>query len=107
LNIDELKAFIKEFEKENPEISKQLSEEMLPEPQRKALIVERAIRELNSQVKQNPSDKELKKELGKLITNVAKDKQLMKSLEEHAPGLTAQIKVKAKQLKQYKGNIKK
>ncbi len=97
-DIDELKAFTKEFEKENPEISKQLSEEMLPEPQRKALMVERAIRELNSQVKQNPNDKALKKELGKLITTVSKDKQLMKSLEEHAPGLTAQIKVKAKQL---------
>ncbi len=97
-DIDELMAFKKQFEKENPELAQKLANEMLPEPQKRALLVEKAIRELNAQIKQNPRDFKPKEELRELISKVAKDKKLMENLKEHAPGLTAQIKVKAKQL---------
>ncbi len=97
-DIDELMAFKKQFEKENPEISKKLANEMIPEPEKRAMLVEKTIRELNEQVKQNPRDFRPKEELRELISKVAKDKELMENLKERAPALTAQIKVKAKEL---------
>lgn len=97
-DIDELMDFKKQFEKENPEAAQKLSDEMLPEPQKRALLVERTIRELNEQVKQNPREFRPKEELRQLISKVAKDKELMENLKERAPALTAQIKVKAKEL---------
>ncbi len=97
-DIDELMAFKKQFEKENPEISKKLASEMIPEPEKRAMLVEKTIRELNEQVKQNPRDFRPKEELRELISKIAKDKELMENLKERAPALTAEIKVKAKEL---------
>lgn len=97
-DLEELMRFKKDYESKHPEVAKRLTEEIQPESKKRAMSVEKELRELKEQIKKDPLAILAKKELNALILKVTKDKELMQELKERAPGLTAQITIKAKEL---------
>ncbi len=93
--IDEVVSSNKYLEKENIEIAKNLSDKSLSESENRVVLVEKTIRQLYDQTKQNPQDTNAKKELSDFVSNSSKDKQLIENLRTsarfRAPALTQRI----------------
>lgn len=91
-DIDEIVGLNKYHENENLEVNKELSDNTLSEFEKRAILVEKTVRHLYGQTKQDPQNLEVKNELKNLLTKVSCDKQLMENLKERAPALTQRIK---------------
>jgi len=89
--VDDFTKFKQQFERENPELSKSLSQELRTEPEKRALAVEKEFERLNKRLEQNPKDYEAKREMTKLATEIFKDKTTMQHLKDRAPELNERI----------------
>ena len=96
-DIDEIVGFNKYYQNETLEVNKELSDNTLSEFEKRAILVEKAVRHLYGQTKQDPQNLETKNELKNLLKKVSGDKQLMENLKERAPALTQRIKALTKE----------
>lgn len=96
-DIDEIVGFNKYCENKSLEVNKELSDNTLTEFEKRAILVEKTVRNLYSQSKQDPQNLDTKNELKNLLTKVSRDKQLMENLKERAPALTQRIKALTKE----------
>jgi len=86
-----LNQFRQNFERENTNLEKPLSEKMLTESEKRAMAVEKAFAQLDKRIECNPQDYAAKRDIAKLATEISREKSTMQYLKDRAPDLNERI----------------